>query len=96
MIAFEIINRLESLHKINYIYRDIKPENFVIGRGNDCREIYMIDFGLAKYFRNLNGTHYSEKFKIGLVGFYNILYFISLLILYLFLELHDMQALIVI
>ena len=69
MIAFEIINRLECLHKINYIYRDIKPENFVIGRGNDCREIYMIDFGLAKYFRNLNGTHYSEKFKIGLVGF---------------------------
>ena len=68
MIAYEIITRLENLHKINYIYRDIKPENFVIGRGVDCREVYLIDFGLAKYYRNLNGTHYSDKFKIGLVG----------------------------
>ena len=83
MIAFEIINRLENLHKINFIYRDIKPENFVIGRGTDCREVYMIDFGLAKSFRNLNGTHYLEKFKIGLVG-YLLFYIIFFIFIFIF------------
>ena len=33
MIAYEIISRLENLHKLNYIYRDIKPDNIVIGNG---------------------------------------------------------------
>ena len=31
MIAYEIITRLEALHNLDYIYRDVKPENIVIG-----------------------------------------------------------------
>ena len=35
MIAYEIIERLELLHTSDYVYRDIKPENIVIGNGLD-------------------------------------------------------------
>ena len=41
----QIICALEQLQKYNIIYRDIKPENFMIdSQGN----IKMIDFGFAK------------------------------------------------
>ena len=31
MIAYEVITRLECLHNLDYIYRDVKPDNIVIG-----------------------------------------------------------------
>jgi len=45
------------LHAKNIIHRDIKPENFTIGLGKTGKNIYLIDFGLAKYFRNKSGEH---------------------------------------
>ncbi len=47
-----MINRIENLHKHNFIHRDIKPENFVIGLENKSNIIYLIDFGLSKRFKN--------------------------------------------
>ena len=31
MIGIEIIDRLEEIHNLHYLYRDVKPENIVIG-----------------------------------------------------------------
>ena len=52
LIAIQMINRIENLHKNNYIHRDIKPENFVIGTEEKSNVIYMIDFGLSKRYKN--------------------------------------------
>lgn len=52
MIAEQAISRIESLHSLNWMHRDIKPENFLVGRHNFANTIYMIDFGLAKRFKN--------------------------------------------
>jgi serine/threonine protein kinase len=44
---------MKELHQKNFIHRDIKPENFVIGRENTSL-VYLIDFGLSKYYRDSN------------------------------------------
>eukprot|EP00924_Labyrinthula_sp_SR-Ha-C_P016762 maker-scaffold_6-snap-gene-14.50-mRNA-1 protein AED:0.01 eAED:0.01 QI:142/1/1/1/1/1/2/107/355 len=51
ILAQELIARMEYIHKKNFIHRDIKPDNFMIGE-KDPREIFLIDFGLSRRFRH--------------------------------------------
>lgn len=52
MIAIQVLNRIQELHEIGYIHRDIKPDNFLIGIGKKKSRIFMIDLGLAKSYMN--------------------------------------------
>ena len=63
----EILLAIESLHKMNYIHRDLKPDNILIGKDG---HIKLSDFGLcAKYdvkngldlFKNSNIEKKTEK-----------------------------------
>lgn len=43
-VAFDILQGLMAIHKLNVIHRDLKPENILLKNG-----VYKIcDFGLAK------------------------------------------------
>jgi serine/threonine protein kinase len=48
-IAIQITTILRDIHNQGIIYRDVKPENFLIGN-NNFDKIYVVDFGLAKYY----------------------------------------------
>ena len=51
LIALQVIERLETIHAQYIIHRDIKPDNFLIGR-EDPNIIYLVDFGLSKKYRS--------------------------------------------
>ncbi|XP_059481719.1 casein kinase I isoform X2 [Neocloeon triangulifer] len=52
MLADQMIGRIEYVHTKSFIHRDIKPDNFLMGIGRHCNKLFLIDFGLAKKFRD--------------------------------------------
>lgn len=69
MLADQMLNRVEFLHCKCFIHRDIKPDNFLMGIGRHCNKLYMIDFGLAKKYRDLRTrAHISYREDKNLTG----------------------------
>ncbi|XP_070026809.1 casein kinase 1-like protein 1 isoform X2 [Nicotiana sylvestris] len=52
MLADQMINCVEFIHCKSFLHRDIKPDNFLMGFGKRVKQAYIIDFGLAKRYRN--------------------------------------------
>lgn len=52
MLAGQMVTRLEYIHSRQFIHRDVKPDNFAIGRGMKSTLVYIIDFGLARHYRD--------------------------------------------
>ena len=58
MIALQMLDRIERVHRAGLVYRDVKPENFLIGRDADSNVIHLVDFGLAvPYLDPTTGCH---------------------------------------
>ena len=64
LIALQVLNRIENIHKHHYLHRDIKPENFLIGIHEKSNIIYLIDFGLSKRYKNQK-THQHIPYREG-------------------------------
>jgi len=46
-IIFRVIQILERIHKSNFMHRDVKFDNLMLGRKGDITSLKLIDFGLA-------------------------------------------------
>ena len=67
LLGYEIVSLLEDLHKVGFIHRDIKPNNFLVGKGANSNKIYLTDFGLSRYYVK-NGKHIEFSSNKNLIG----------------------------
>lgn len=61
-IIFTIIDAIQELHALDYIYRDVKPHNFCYNN-----TIKLIDLGFCKKFIN-NGNHIENNKTTNIIG----------------------------
>lgn len=57
MLMDQMLTRLQQVHAVGYIHRDVKPENFMIGTGENDVIVYLIDFGLAKRYYGVSKSN---------------------------------------
>ncbi|TRZ14386.1 hypothetical protein HGM15179_012677 [Zosterops borbonicus] len=62
LLADQMISRIEYIHSKNFIHRDVKPDNFLMGLGKKGNLVYIIDFGLAKKYRDAR-THQHIPYR---------------------------------
>ena len=69
MVVDQILASVEFIQNHGFIHRDVKPDNFMMGRGSKRHQVYIIDFGLAKRFRDPEtGVHIPYKEGKSLTG----------------------------
>jgi len=70
-IGINIISILKSIHEKGLIHRDIKPDNFLFGIGENTCKIYLIDYGMCKRYSNEQGNHIDPKQISQIIGSIN-------------------------
>jgi serine/threonine protein kinase len=69
MIADQMLRIIQWVHQCGILHRDIKPHNFLVGRGEFRNKIYLIDFGIsAPYLDHRTHEHRDYTGHNGLVG----------------------------
>ena len=77
MIAFQLLDRIETVHNRGLVYRDVKPENFLLGRKNskESNIIHLVDFGLATHYRDPNTGIQIKIVQVTKQFLFNLVFF---------------------
>ena len=63
------MTRIEYFHSRQFLHRDVKPDNFLVGLGSKSDTVYLIDYGLSKRFMDpKDDTHIPFKQGKSLTG----------------------------
>ena len=69
---YNTLKCIQALHEIGYLYRDVKPSNFMVKRSEleeKEAKIYLIDLGLCKkYQKNNSHEHIPLKGNKKMIG----------------------------
>uniref|UniRef100_A0A915K9A9 Protein kinase domain-containing protein n=1 Tax=Romanomermis culicivorax TaxID=13658 RepID=A0A915K9A9_ROMCU len=68
-VILECLKAVEGLHTLGYLHRDLKPSNFAISlKPDDDSIIYMLDYGLCRYYLTKEGAIRPPRSKLGFRG----------------------------
>ena len=67
-IGIQVINLLKTIHEKGLVHRDIKPDNFLLSRNPNDKNIYIIDFGFCKSYLIDDDKHIPYKQTHNLIG----------------------------
>lgn len=46
---------------MGYLHLDIKPDNIVVGKNEDKKKLFLIDYGISERFLTKEGNHRAQK-----------------------------------
>jgi serine/threonine protein kinase len=61
MIAEKILSSIEFIHYKNYLHRDVKPANFLVGLGKKLYQIFTIDLAFATTYLNAKTRQHRKN-----------------------------------
>jgi casein kinase 1 len=68
ILGEQMLARVEYVHSRRFLHRDLKPDNFAIGRGKTQKKVFLIDFGLAKKYMSRDNIHIPYRDGKSLTG----------------------------
>ena len=69
MITDQVLRIIEWVHNCGIVHRDIKPQNFLVGRGELRNKIFLIDYGVStNYIDPRTREHAMFTGNNGLIG----------------------------
>ncbi|CAI5440779.1 unnamed protein product [Caenorhabditis angaria] len=67
-LGIQIVEGLELLHSKGWIHRDLKPTNCCVGLDDKRKQVFIVDFGMSRRFKNDDGSHRDARFYCGFRG----------------------------
>ena len=77
MVADKLLSCIEFMHYKNFVHRDVKPANFLMGLGKKLHQIYVIDMAYSAAYINPSTKEHRPN-KIDESHFVGTLKFASL------------------